>query len=284
MANSIAELWTMQSYLQPDVLAEADLAAFDSWAATFARTVTALELAPDGGSYRMKTRFARFQNVPELITLYRQVADVRTAEDLALPVPALAGGRPETAVVPPSPALRTYVADLASRAEQVRSRSVLPDEDNMLKITGDGRRAALDLRLVGERPDPTGGKLAAAADRIADIHRSTAGLRFVDEGGQPHPRPGALQLVFCGRLDAVGDGLERLRRTAWPARWPGRANGRRALRARGRHRRSQGPAVRGMQGRTGGGTGRLHRQDGRRHERPGPRRRPAPSRLPVAPG
>ncbi len=197
VANSIAELWTMQSYLQPDVLAEADLSAFDSWAATFARTVTALELAPDGGSYRMKTRFARFQNVPELITLYRQVADVRTAEDLALPVPALGGGRPETVVVPPSVALRAYVADLASRAEQVRSRSVLPDEDNMLKITGDGRRAALDLRLVGERPDPTGGKLAAAADRIADIHRSTTGLRFVDECGQPHPRPGALQLVFC---------------------------------------------------------------------------------------
>lgn len=92
VANSIAELWTMQSYLQPDTLAAVDLAPFDSWAATFGRTVTALELAPDGGSYRMKTRFARFQNIPELLTLYRQVADVQTAEDLSLPVPALAGG------------------------------------------------------------------------------------------------------------------------------------------------------------------------------------------------
>ncbi|MGI8807944.1 MAG: helicase-related protein [Acidimicrobiales bacterium] len=197
VANSIAELWTMQSYLQPDVLEAADLSAFDSWAATFARTVTALELAPDGGSYRMKTRFARFQNVPELIDLYRQVADVRTAEDLALPVPALAGGKPETVVVPPSPALRAYVADLASRAEQVRSRAVTPEDDNMLKITGDGRRAALDLRLVGEAPDPEGGKLAAAADRIAAIHTASAGRRYLDDAGEPHPRPGALQLVFC---------------------------------------------------------------------------------------
>jgi hypothetical protein len=197
VANSIAELWTMQSYLQPDALAGVDLAPFDSWAATFGRTVTALELAPDGGSYRMKTRFARFQNIPELLTLYRQVADVRTAEDLKLPVPVLSGGGPETVIVPASPTLREYVAELAARAERVRSRSVAPDEDNMLKITGDGRRAALDLRLVGELPDSDGGKLAAAADRIAAVHRSSAGRSYVDEAGEPHPRPGGLQLVFC---------------------------------------------------------------------------------------
>jgi len=174
VANSIAELWTMQSFLQPDVLAGVELGPFDAWAANFARTVTALELAPDGASYRMKTRFARFQNVPELVTLYRQVADVRSAEDLALPVPALAGGGPETVVVPPSEVLVGFVADLAERAEQVRKRAVLATEDNMLKITGDGRRAALDLRLVGEDPDPTGGKLAVAAERIAGIHRASA--------------------------------------------------------------------------------------------------------------
>ena len=206
VANSIAELWTMQSYLQPDALAEVDLAPFDSWAATFGRTVTALELAPDGGSYRMKTRFARFQNIPELLTLYRQVADVRTAEDLDLPVPALSGGGPETVVVPASPTLREYVAELAARAERVRSRSVTPDEDNMLKITGDGRRAALDLRLVGEHPDPDGGKLAAAADRIAAIHRSSAGRLYLDEAGEPHPRPGGLQLVFCDASTPSGSG------------------------------------------------------------------------------
>lgn len=206
VANSIAELWTMQSYLQPDALAEVELAPFDSWAATFGRTVTALELAPDGGSYRMKTRFARFQNIPELLTLYRQVADVRTAEDLDLPVPTLAGGAAETVIVPASPTLREYVTELAVRAERVRSRSVTPDEDNMLKITGDGRRAALDLRLVGEHPDPEGGKLAVAAARIASIHRSSAGHLYLDEVGEAHPRPGSLQLVFCDASTPSGKG------------------------------------------------------------------------------
>ena len=206
VANSIAELWTVQSYLQPDTLAEVDLVPFDSWAATFGRTVTALELAPDGGSYRMKTRFARFQNIPELLTLYGQVADVRTAEDLRLPVPAVTGGGPETVIVPASPTLRAYVSELAARAERVRSRSVTPDEDNMLKITGDGRRAALDLRLVGEPPAPDGGKLAVAADRIAAIHRSSAGHRYLDEAGEPHPRPGGVQLVFCDASTPSGTG------------------------------------------------------------------------------
>ena len=113
VANSMAELWVMQSYLHPDLLADVELRAFDSWAATFGRTHTALELAPDGSSYRMQTRFARFQNVPELLTLYRQVADVRTTEDLDLPTPALVGDKPETVVVEPSDELVDYVADLA---------------------------------------------------------------------------------------------------------------------------------------------------------------------------
>jgi phage shock protein A len=206
VANSIAELWTMQTYLQPDVLAAADLAPFDSWVATFGRTVTALELAPDGASYRMQTRFARFQNVPELLTLYRQVADVRTTDDLDLPVPALAGDGPETVVVPASDRLSTYVAELAARAERVRSRAVDPGEDNMLKITGDGRRAALDLRLVGEEPAPDGGKLRAAADRIATIHRETRSNRYLDALGEPDARPGALQLVFCDASTPSGRG------------------------------------------------------------------------------
>ena len=206
VANSIAELWTMQTYLQPDVLAAADLAPFDSWAATFGRTVTALELAPDGASYRMQTRFARFQNVPELLTLYRQIADVRTTDDLDLPVPALAGGGPETVVVPASDRLSTYVGELAARAERVRSRAVDPGEDNMLKITGDGRRAALDLRLVGEEPDPDGGKLRSAADRIAALYRESRSHRFRDALGEPAARPGALQLVFCDASTPSGRG------------------------------------------------------------------------------
>ena len=206
VANSVAELWTMQSYLQPDVLADVDLGPFDSWAATFGRTVTALELAPDGASYRMQTRFARFQNVPELLTLYRQVADVRTNDDLDLPLPSLAGDAPETVVVPASERLADYVTELAARAEAVRNRAVDPTEDNMLKISGDGRRAALDLRLVGEPPDPGGGKLAAAADRIAAIHRETGDLRYLDDLGEPSERTGALQLVFCDASTPSGRG------------------------------------------------------------------------------
>lgn len=197
VANSMAELWVMQSYLHPDLLDTVGLRAFDAWAANFGRTHTALELAPDGASYRMQTRFARFQNVPELLTLYRQVADVRTNDDLNLPVPALVSGQAETVVVEPSDALVDYVADLAGRAERIRNRSVDPSEDNMLKVTGDGRRAALDLRLVGEDATAAGGKLAVAAQRIAAIHHATRDLRYPDEYGQRTLRPGALQLVFC---------------------------------------------------------------------------------------
>ncbi len=183
--------------MQPAALQSAGIASFDAWAATFGRAVTALELAPDGGSYRLKTRFARFANVPELLTMFRAGADVRTAEDLQLPVPAITGERPETVVVPASDGLRAYVASLVARAERVRNRQVQPHEDNMLAISGDGRRAALDLRLVGEEPDPTGGKIAAAAARIADIEAATRDRSFRDPAGVLDPRPGALQLVFC---------------------------------------------------------------------------------------
>ncbi len=206
VANSMSELWVMQSYLHPDLLAEVDLHAFDSWAANFGRTHTALELAPDGSSYRMQTRFARFQNVPELLTLYRQVADVRTSDDLNLPTPTLAGGKPETVVVEPSHELVDYVADLAARAERIRNRAVDPAEDNMLKVTGDGRRAALDLRLVDPTFDGIDGKLSHAADRIAAIYHDTRSLTYVDDHGQPAVRSGALQLVFCDVSTPAGDG------------------------------------------------------------------------------
>ncbi len=198
VANSMAELWTMQRYLQPDVLQRYQMGPFDAWAANFAKTVTAVELAPDGSSYRLQTRFARFQNVPDLLTMYRQVADVRTNEDLDMALPELVGNKPETVVVAPSRALVHYVAELAERAEQVRNRSVTPEEDNMLKITGDGRRAALDLRLVDLEADPhESTKLATAADRIAEIHAASRERRYVDASGAGAGRPGGLQLVFC---------------------------------------------------------------------------------------
>jgi len=193
VTNSIAELYVMQRLLQPDALKAAGISSFDAWAANFGRTVTALELSPDGGSYRLKDRFARFANVPELMMMFSQVADVKTAEQLNLPTPDLVGGRAEVVVVPPSVALTAYVESLVARATAVSAHQVRPEEDNMLKITGDGRKAALDLRLVGLRPDPDGGKITAAADRIAgiwDANKDRPYRGLVE-------RPGALQLVFC---------------------------------------------------------------------------------------
>ena len=193
VANSISELYVMQRYLQPDALAAAGIATFDAWAANFGRTVTNLELAPDGGSYRMKDRFARFANVPELVSMFSEVADIRTAEQLALPTPNLLGGRAEVVVVPPSDRLITYVESLVARAEAVSRGAVRPEEDNMLKVTGDGRKAALDLRLVGLHPDPDGGKIGAAADRISRIWVDNKDRQYPEQGA----RRGALQLVFC---------------------------------------------------------------------------------------
>ncbi|MDP9072657.1 MAG: helicase, partial [Actinomycetota bacterium] len=196
IANSIGEMFVVQKYLQPEALEAADIANFDAWAATFGRTVTALELSPDGSSYRMSTRFARFANVPELLTMFGGVADVRTRDQLQLAVPDLPAGA-ETVIVAPDDGLRQYMAELAARTKAVSNRSVRPEEDNILKINGDGRRAALDLRLVGRPPDPAGGKVAAAADRIAQIWAETADVRYLGGDGRPAPRPGSLQLVFC---------------------------------------------------------------------------------------
>jgi hypothetical protein len=201
IANSIAEMWVMQSYLQPAALEAAGLAPFDGWAATFGRTVTAVELSPDGSSYRMSSRFARFANVPELLTMFGAVADVVTRDDLpagALPldVPDIAGGGPQIVVVPPGDGLTEYMAELLERAEKVRNRQVRPEQDNMLAIGNDGRAAALDLRLVGRPPDDTG-KVAVAAERITALWEQNRHLRYRAPDGTPWARPGALQLVFC---------------------------------------------------------------------------------------
>lgn len=225
LANSIAEMYVMQRYLQPDVLAAAGIASFDAWAATFGSPVTALELAPDGGSYRMSTRWARFTNVPELLTLFHQVADVQTAEQLDLPVPAVAGGHAEIVTVEPSDELTDYVADLVVRSEAIRSRAVTPDEDNMLKVTGDGRRAALDMRLVDPDARPTSGKIGAVAARVADIYHATCTRRYAGTGGDDHPRRGGLQLVFSdlGTPRAEWNVYDELRRQLVDRGVPGEA-------------------------------------------------------------
>lgn len=206
ISNSIAEMYVMQRYLQPDALAGAGVEHFDGWAANFGRTVTALELAPDASTYRMHTRFARFANVPDLLRMFAQVADVRGRDQLGLALPALVGDKPETVVVQGSPELHTYVEGLARRAEAIHLRTVHPEEDNMLKVSGDGRRAALDVRLVGLAEPDDGGKIAAAADRIAGIWARTITNVYTEADGAPSSRPGGLQLVFCDQGTPNPDG------------------------------------------------------------------------------
>jgi len=147
IANSMAEMFTMQRYLQPEELKKHGLHHFDSWAATFGEPVTAMELSPAGAGYRLNTRFARFINVPELMQMFRQAADVQTAQMLNLPCPKLENDKPAIRNAPPTPDLKDFVQQLAARADRLKTGRVHPREDNMLKITSEGRKAALDLRL-----------------------------------------------------------------------------------------------------------------------------------------
>lgn len=206
IANSVTEMYVMQRYLRPDLLEKAGINDFDTWAATFGEVVSEMEMSVAGGdNFKLKERFAKFQNVPELLKMFHTFADVKTAEDLQLPVPDLAvredGKRlPRMVTVEPSEELSEYIADIGERAEAVQSRQVDPREDNMLKISSDGRKAALDMRLV----DPTlemleaSTKAGAAADLIAGVYEKTKGRVFLDPSTkEDHPTPGALQIVFC---------------------------------------------------------------------------------------
>jgi hypothetical protein len=185
VANTMAEIHTMMRYLQPNRLEELGLQQFDAWAATFGESVTALEIAPDGSGYRMHTRFARFINVPELMAVFGEVADIRTAEMLDLPVPRLRGGKPRIVACPASPSLKAFVQTLVQRAEAIRNGDVKPNEDNMLAITTDGRKAALDFRLVAPRARfDENGKAAACVREVYAIWQRTADFR-------------GAQLVFC---------------------------------------------------------------------------------------
>ena len=185
ISNTMAELYTMLRYLAPDLLRERGVEHFDAWAANFAEAVTSLELAPDGSGYRMHTRFAKFINLPELLSMFRSVADVQTADMLKLPRPILEGGRPHGVAAHASPDLKAFVETLVKRSEKLRSQRVDPKDDNMLKITGDGRKAALDMRLIDSFADPHGDtKLSSAVSRIHSIWDETRGAR-------------STQLVFC---------------------------------------------------------------------------------------
>ena len=184
VTNTMAEMFTMQRYLQRFDLEKQGLQHFDSWAATFGEPVTAMELSPDGAGYRLNTRFARFVNVPELMQQFRQMADIQTNEMLKLSVPKISQGKPIVISAPATPELKVFVASLVKRADRLRNGGVDPSEDNMLKITGDGRKAALDLRLVQKGRDHPESKLNYAAREIFQIWEQTKEHRLT-------------QLVFC---------------------------------------------------------------------------------------
>ena len=191
VSNSMVELYSVQRYLQYDTLAQNGLQHFDSWASTFGETVTALELAPEGTNYRAKTRFAKFYNLPELMQMFREVADIQTADMLKLPVPKVNYHNIKTK---PSEIQTEMVASLAKRAEEVRARLVEPNIDNMLKITNDGRKLALDQRMIDPMlPDDPDSKVNACIDNVYRIWEEHAATK-------------ATQLVFCDLSTPKNDG------------------------------------------------------------------------------
>ncbi len=182
ISNSMVELYTMQRYLQYDLLKEYGYVSFDSWAAQYGETVTAVELTPEGTGYRTKVRFARFNNLPELMAMFKECADIQTSDMLKLPVPK---ANYHNISVKPSEMQKEMVANLGERAEKIRAGAVKPYEDNMLNITNDGRKLALDQRLINPSlPDFEGSKVNACISNIYDIWKDTAAQR-------------STQLVFC---------------------------------------------------------------------------------------
>ena len=166
VSNSMTELYTMQRYLQYSTLKRSNMTHFDAWASTFGETTTAIELAPEGTGYRARTRFARFFNLPELMTIFKEVADIKTADQLHLPTPK---ANFETVVVQPTEQQAELVQALSDRAAEVHSGNVDPSIDNMLKITSDGRKLGLDQRLINPMlPDDPESKVNAC---VRNIHR-----------------------------------------------------------------------------------------------------------------
>ena len=184
ISNTMAEMYTLQRYLAPQTLIETETDHFDAWAANYGEAVTSLELAPDGSGYRMNTRFAKFVNMPELLSQFRMFADIQTAEMLNLPRPTLAGGKAQVVAAAATQELKDYVETLVSRAQRCKNGGD-PRIDNMLKITGDGRKAALDMRLVDPEAEPNpDSKLYKAIDNAHRIWKETTKNR-------------STQLIFC---------------------------------------------------------------------------------------
>ena len=193
ISNSMGELFAMQKYLQPDRLKEMGLEHFDEWASTFGEIVSSFEIAPDGSGFRTKSRFAQFFNIPELMTLFKEIADIKTSKMLDLPIPKLKGGEYKTIVSPKSDELAEYIGTLAKRSEAIRS-GCDPRIDNMLLVTNDGRKAALDLRLIDpSMPDLPDSKINMAVKNIYKIWLETA-------------EDNLTQLVFCDLSTPKNDG------------------------------------------------------------------------------
>ena len=185
VSNSMVELYTMQRYLRPDLLQKAGFENFDDWASTFGEVVTQLEPTPDGTDYRPKKRFAKFTNLPELMQMYKEFADIRTAEMLKLPVPEIEGGKPQTVLSKPNEFQQEYVKILAARSEEIHKGNVDPHYDNMLKITSEARLLGLDARCINPAAenDPDS-KVNLCVDRVVDIYNHTTAKKGV-------------QVIFC---------------------------------------------------------------------------------------
>ena len=191
ISNSMVELYTIQRYLQYNTLVKNGLQHFDAWASTFGETITAVELTPEGTGYRAKTRFAKFYNLPELMAMFKEIADIKTADMLNLPVPE---AKYHNIAVKPSEMQKEMVASLAERAEQVRGGGVDSSVDNMLKITNDGRKLALDQSMLNDMlPDFEGSKINACVDNIYRIWKENADKK-------------SAQLVFCDLSTPKNDG------------------------------------------------------------------------------
>lgn len=191
ISNSMVELYTIQRYLQYNTLVKNGLQHFDAWASTFGETITAVELTPEGTGYRAKTRFAKFYNLPELMAMFKEIADIKTADMLNLPVPE---AKYHNIAVKPSEMQKEMVASLAERAEQVRGGGVDSSVDNMLKITNDGRKLALDQRMLNDMlPDFEGSKINACVDNIYRIWKENSDKK-------------SAQLVFCDLSTPKNDG------------------------------------------------------------------------------
>ena len=265
ISNTMVEMYTMQRFLDPEGLRSRGIEHFDAWAATFGEVVDSMEISPDGASLRPRSRFAKFVNLPELVQMFRAFADVQTADMLDLPRPKLEGGKPQTVACPMSEDQKDLQAGLIERYDRIRNSKVDPREDNALAITTDGRKLALDGRMLGAGGDFSGSKINALVGNVLRIWRETEAKRgtqmiFSDMGINPNP--------FSA--------LRRDRREAGRSRHPpgpDRDHG------RCRHRREEAGVIRESPAGHRPRPPRLHGQDGHRHQRaeaacspPSPRR------------